>query len=91
MKILGLCLAFLGYFLFYVSHNNQNLLKTQLNQAISYLSYALILGSLIVLLLALPILVAVFMWIVFAIIMWSFLPFITLFSRNTPHESKESA
>lgn len=91
MKLLAFLLCFTGSLLVYCSHSNQNLLKQSLTKAFYYLGVFLVVLALPIFLLQLPKLVAVFMWLMTMLVVWSFIPFIPLFNRYLPHEVSKSA
>ncbi|RFC82516.1 hypothetical protein C9E89_016090 [Acinetobacter sichuanensis] len=82
MKTFGIILTLLGTFSIYCSHYNQNLLASPLPKIFKIIGLGLLLLALIVLLISLPKVVACFVWVVLMILVWSHIPFITLFKRR---------
>ncbi len=82
MKILGICLLFLGAFSIYSSHQNQNLFKKPLPIFFKWLGLSALISSLALLFISLPKLVACLIWLMFLIAIWSFVPFLNLFKRK---------
>lgn len=86
MKILGFILAIAGYLTLYLTHPNQALIQMRLENKYRWFAGILLLLSFIILVIKLPALVAIYMFIITAIVMWSFIPFIPLFQRLKQHE-----
>ena len=86
-KILGIGLALISCTILFLSHSNQNLIPTALSNIYliwSWMGFGL---SLVLLCYALPTLVAVFVWIAIATLVWSFSPFVALLKRSPSDES----
>lgn len=81
MKILGFVLAIMGYVTLYLTHPNQTLLLTRLSNQYRWVGLIAIFSSFTILLLKLPVLVAIYMNLIAATVIWSFIPFIPLFQR----------
>lgn len=86
MKILGFILAMLGYLTLYLTHPNQTLIEVALQRQYRWLAGILLFLSFIILVVKLPALVAIYMLMITAIVMWSFIPFIPLFQKLKQHE-----
>lgn len=91
MKFLAFLLCFTGSLLIYCRHSNQNLLKHSLSKAFHYLGFFLVILALPIFIWSLPKLVAVFMWLMTMLVVWSFIPFIPLLKRYLPYEVSKSA
>ncbi|QCO23061.1 hypothetical protein C9E88_16770 [Acinetobacter cumulans] len=90
MKILAVILCMMGCLLLYFSHRHQNLLQQSLRKHHLYIGLSLILVSLIFLLMSVLKLVAVYMWLMTLLVVWSLIPFVALFKKNIPHEISRS-
>lgn len=91
MKIFAVLLYAVACFVIYLSHANQTLLVQPLSRIYRYL--ALLIGVIAFGLLScdLPWLVAIFMSVVTAIVVWTFAPFISALKRYSAHESEKSS
>lgn len=82
LKLIGITVTLLSCMGLYLSHPNQNFLKNQLSR---YFFYTAIIGLLIglsILLYALPLLVAILIWLAIATLVWSFAPLLMLMKRS---------
>lgn len=86
IKIIAITICITGSFLIYASHRHQTLIKQHLPKFFSLLGGLLLLFSIGLLLASLPRLVAVFMWLMTIITLWSLLPFMALLKKNNTHE-----
>lgn len=87
MKFLGIFLGIFACMSIYLSHPNQAILSKALPLFVRYIGAVMLLLSLICLWIALPALVAVFVWCAIITVAWSFLPFIPLFKKYHTHEN----
>lgn len=90
MKIFAVLLCVMGSFILYCSHCHQSLLKQYLAKHYVYVGLALLMISIILLLMSVPKLVAVYMWLMTMLMVWSLVPFIVLFKKNIAHEISTS-
>ena len=90
MKIIDVMICLIGCVLAYCSHHHQNLLKQKLAKHYVYIGLGLLIISLSFLLISVPKLVAVYMWLMTMLVVWSLIPFIALFKKNIPHEISHS-
>lgn len=90
MKMIAIFICMTGALLLYCSHPHQNLLKLPLNKTFRIIGLGCLLISLIVLLNVVPKLVAVFMWLMTMLVIWTFAPFIRLLKKNITHEISNS-
>lgn len=90
MKIFAILLFALACFLIYLSHNNQTLMMKPLKIS-RYI--AILIGGIAVSMLSycLDVLVAIFMCMVTAIMVWSFTPLIFTLKRYVAYESEKSS
>ncbi|RYY79228.1 MAG: hypothetical protein EOO69_07375 [Moraxellaceae bacterium] len=89
MKAFGILLTLWGCLSLYLSHPHQALLKTQFSSKFAYGGIVIVMLGLLILLYALPALVAVCVWVVIAIFIWSFIPFLPFFKRYMPDEHQK--
>ncbi len=90
MKIVAVFICLLGSFILYCSHHHQTLLKQHLPKNLRLIGYVLLVLSIILLLCSVPKLVAIFMWLMSMLTVWSLAPFIVLFKKNIPNEISDS-
>ncbi|TCB53399.1 hypothetical protein E0H84_11760 [Acinetobacter terrestris] len=82
MKFLAFCFVFIGSVLVYCTHRNQRLVQDVLPQFYRWLGFGFIALSLPLFLVNLPKLVAVYMWLLTMLVVWTFLPFIALIMKK---------
>jgi len=90
VKIFAVILCMIGCIALYCSHHHQNLLKQKLAKHYVYIGLGLLIISLSFLLISVPKLVAVYMWLMTMLVVWSLIPFIALFKKNTSNEISDS-
>lgn len=90
MKILAVILCMMGCLLLYFSHRHQNLLQQALSKRYVYVGLCFIILSLILLFISVPKLVAVYMWLMTMLVVWSLMPFVALLKKNTSNEISHS-
>ncbi|RKG31227.1 hypothetical protein [Acinetobacter tianfuensis] len=90
MKIIAVMICLIGCVLIYCSHRNQNLLKQHLPKKYAVTGLFLLIISVVLLFYSVPKLVAIYMWSMTLIAVWSLIPFVALFKKNTPHETSAS-
>lgn len=90
VKILAVILCLLGCITLYCSHPHQSLLKQKLSKPYVYAGTSLLIIALILLFIAVPKLVAIYMWLMTMLVVWSLIPFITLFKKNISNEISDA-
>ena len=90
VKIIAVVLCMMGCITLYCSHHHQTLLKQKLSNKFVYAGLTLLIISLILLFIAVPKLVAIYMWIMTVLVVCSLVPFITLFKKNTSNEISDA-
>ena len=90
VKILAVILCLIGCITLYCSHHHQSLLKQKLSKPYVYLGLSLLIIALILLFIAVPKLVAIYMWLMTTLVVCSLIPFIALFKKNTSNEISNS-
>ena len=78
MKFLGLLLCCGGCVLLYLTHPNQTFLKQTVAKKYRWVGWIGFVLALVLLLAVLPKLVAVLMWLLMPLVLWSALPFLPL-------------
>ena len=86
MKFLGLLLCCGGCVLLYLTHPNQTVLKQTVAKKYRWIGLVCLVLALLLLLTVLPKLVAVLMWLLIPLVLWSALPFIPLLHGALTHE-----
>ena len=86
MKFLGLLLCCGGCVLLYWTHPNQTVLKQTVAKKYRWIGLVCLVLALVLLLTVLPKLVAVLMWLLMPLVLWSVLPFIPLLHGALTHE-----
>jgi len=86
MKFLGLLLCCGGCVLLYLTHPNQTVLKQTVAKKYRWIGLVCLVLALLLLLTVLPKLVAVLMWLLIPLVLWSVLPFIPLLHGALTHE-----
>ena len=86
MKFLGLLLCCGGCVLLYLTHPNQTVLKQTVAKKYRWVGWIGFVLALVLLLLVLPKLVAVLMWLLMPLVLWSVLPFIPLLHGALTHD-----
>lgn len=86
-KSLGIVLMLMACICLYLSHSNQIFLKSSLTLIFRTLGWIGVIMAFVVLLYALPNLVAIFIGLAIAIAVWSFFPFIALLKRDKSNET----
>lgn len=81
LKLLGIIISLLSCLGLYLSHPNQLFLKTQLGRYSFYIALIGLLLGLSMLLYALPLLVAILIWLAIATLVWSFAPLLMFMKR----------
>ena len=81
LKLLGIIISLLSCLGLYLSHPHQIFLKTQLGRYSFYIALIGLLLGLSMLLYALPLLVAILIWLAIATLVWSFAPLLMLMKR----------
>ncbi|WP_436869059.1 hypothetical protein [Acinetobacter courvalinii] len=82
LKLLGIIISLLSCLGLYLSHPNQIFLETQLGRYSFYIALIGLLLGLSMLLYALPLLVAILIWLAIATLVWSFAPLLMLMRRS---------
>ncbi|MBP6114682.1 MAG: hypothetical protein KA474_08195 [Acinetobacter sp.] len=82
MKFIAFFCVFFGCVLMYCTHVNQDLLDKKLPDSLRWFALLSIGLALILFLISTPKLVAIFMWLLTILVMWSFLPFIPLIFKK---------
>ena len=82
MKFIAFFCVLLGSVVMYCSHTNQDLLNKQLPDSTRWFALLSIGIALILFLISTPKLVAIFMWLLTIVVVWSFLPFIPLIFKK---------
>ena len=82
MKFIAFFCVLLGSVVMYCSHTNQDLLHKQLPDSTRWFALLSIGIALILFLISTPKLVAIFMWLLTIVVVWSFLPFIPLIFKK---------
>lgn len=90
VKILAVILCLIGCITLYCSHHRQTLLKSKLPKICVYLGLSLLIIALILLFIAVPKLVAIYMWLMTMLVVWSLIPFVTLFKKNISNEISDA-
>ena len=90
MKILAVILCMIGCVMLYCSHHHQSLIKQKLSKPYVYAGLLLLILALILLFFAVPKLVAIYMWLMTMLVIWSLVPFIALFKKNISNEISHS-
>lgn len=83
LKLLGIVVSLLACMSVYLSHPNQIFLEKPLSAPFKYSGLLGLFIGLSLLIYALPILVAILIWLAVATLVWSFAPFIMLMKRST--------
>lgn len=86
MKFLGLLLSCGGCVLLYLTHPNQTVLKQTVAKKYRWVGWIGFILALVLLQAVLPKLVAVLMWLLMPLVLWSVLPFIPLLHGALTHE-----
>ena len=86
MKFLGLLLCCGGCVLLYLTHPNQTVLKQTVAKKYRWVGWIGFVLALVLLLAVLPKLVAVLMWLLMPLVLWSALPFLPLLHGALTHE-----
>ena len=86
MKFLGLLLCCGGCVLLYLTHPNQTVLKQTVAKKYRWIGLVCLVLALLLLLTVLPKLVAVLMWLLIPLVLWSALPFLPLLHGALTHE-----
>ena len=86
MKFLGLLLCCGGCVLLYLTHPNQTVLKQTVAKTYRWVGLICLVLALLLLLTVLPKLVAVLMWLLMPLVLWSALPFIPLLQGALTHD-----
>ncbi len=82
LKLFGIIVSVLSCMSIYLSHPNQISLQTSLGQFFYYAGIMGLLCGLSLLVYALPLLVAILIWLAIAILVWSFAPLLMLMKRS---------
>ena len=82
IKSSGIILTLLSCISLYLCHPNQILLKSYLSRTFTYLGVTGLITGLLILLFSIPKLVAVLIWLAVITLVWSFIPFLSLFKRS---------
>lgn len=91
MKIFAATVFAMACLLIYLSHKNQNLLPHPLTKVYRHMAWLMALIAVGILGYCLPWLVAIFMSIVIAIVVWTFAPFISALKRYSAYENEKSS
>ncbi|KAB0628883.1 hypothetical protein F7P75_03675 [Acinetobacter gandensis] len=83
MKFIAFFFVLLGSALMYCTHPNQIILKRPLTSIYRWFGLGAIILALILFLISVPKLVAIFMWLLTMLIVWSFFPFISLMIKKS--------
>lgn len=86
MKFLGLLLGCGGCVLLYFTHPNQTVLKQTVAKKYRCVGWIGFVLALVLLLVVLPKLVAVLMWLLIPLVLWSALPFLPLLHGALTHD-----
>ena len=86
MKFLGLLLCCGGCVLLYLTHPNQTVLKQAVAKKYRWVGWFAFILALVLLLAVLPKLVAVLMWLLMPLVLWSALPFLPLLHGALTHD-----
>ncbi|HRB57037.1 MAG TPA: hypothetical protein PLR05_03590 [Acinetobacter johnsonii] len=86
MKFLGLLLCCGGCVLLYLTHPNQTVLKQAVAKKYRWVGWFAFILALVLLLAVLPKLVAVLMWLLMPLVLWSVLPFLPLLHGALTHD-----
>lgn len=90
MKMVAILICLIGCLTLYCSHHHQTLLKQHLSKSYRVIGVFMLIISLILLLFSVPKLVALYMWLMTMLVVWSLVPFIRLFKKNIPDEISRS-
>lgn len=82
LKLIGITITLLSCMGLYLSHPNQNFLGAQPSRYFFYTALIGVLTGLSMLLYALPLLVAILIWLAIATLVWSFAPLLILLKRS---------
>lgn len=88
LKFLGMLISLLACTSIYLSHPNQIFFEKPFPRPFLYIGLIGICMGLILLVYALPLLVAVCIWFAVLILVWSFVPFIALLQREHGNENR---
>ena len=86
IKFLGLLLCCSGCVLLYLTHANQTVLKQAVAKKYRWVGLTGLVLALVLLLSVLPKLVAVLMWLLIPLVLWSALPFLPLLHGALTHD-----
>ena len=86
IKFLGLLLCCSGCVLLYLTHANQTVLKQAVAKKYRWVGLTGFVLALVLLLAVLPKLVAVLMWLLIPLVLWSALPFLPLLHGALTHD-----
>lgn len=86
MHTFGCVVTLMSAVVLYLTHKNQMLLHQSLSRPWRWLSGSTLILGAGLLWLSLPKMVAILTWLIFVILVWSFIPFLGLIKKRVQHE-----